>query len=148
MKVSVQFSHSVVSDSLWPHGLQQARLPCPSPTPRACSNSCPLSQWCHPPSHLLSSPSPAFSLSQAQSFPVCRVLCIRWSKYWSFSFNISPLSEYSGLISLWIDWFDLLAVQGILQSLLQHQVQRHQFFGAQPSSWSSSHIHTWPLEKP
>ena len=68
------------------------------------------------------------------------VLCIRWSKYWSFS--ISPSSEYSGLISIRIDWFDLLAIQGTLKSLLQHHSSKHQFFGAQLSLWSNSHIHT------
>ena len=66
-------------------------------------------------------------------------LRIRWPKYWSFSFSISPSNEYSELISFRSDWFDLLAVQGTLQSLLQHTVQKHQFFGAQPSLWSNSH---------
>ena len=68
----------------------------------------------------------------------------RWPKYWSFSFNISPSNEYSGLISFRIDWADLLAVQGTHKSLLQH----HQFFGAQLSLWCNSHIHTRLLEKP
>ena len=62
-------------------------------------------------------------------------------KYWSFSFSISPSNEYSGLISIRIQWFDLLAVQGTLKSLLQHAVQKHQFFSAQLSLWSNSHIH-------
>ena len=71
------------------------------------------------------------------------VLGIRWPKYWSFSFSISPSNKYSGLISFRIGWLDLLAVQGTLKSLLQyHTVQKHPFFGAQPSLWSSSHIHT------
>ena len=116
---SVQFSHSVVSDSLQPHGLQDARLPCPSPIPRVYSNSCPLMPsnhliLCHPLLLLLS------------IFPSIRVfsnesaLCIRWPKYWSFSFNISPSNEHSGLISFRMDWLNLLAVQGTLQSLLQH----------------------------
>ena len=70
------------------------------------------------------------------------VLCIRWPKYWSFSFSISPSNEYSGLTSFRIDWFDLLAVQGTLKSLLQHNGSKRQFFGAQLSLWSSSHIHT------
>ena len=72
------------------------------------------------------------------------ILHIRWSKYWSFS--ISPSNEYSGLISFRIDWFDLFAIQGTLKSLLQHHNQKHQFFGAQSSLWSNSHIHTWLLE--
>ena len=99
---SVQFSCSVVSDSLWPHRLQHARLPCPSPTPGACSNSCPSSWWCHP---TISSSAVPFS-SRLQSFPASgsfamneSVLCISWPKYWHFSFSISPSSEYSGLIS-------------------------------------------------
>ena len=116
-----QFSHSVVSNSLQPHGLLHARLPCPSPTPGACSNSCPLSRWCHP---TISSSVIPFS-SCLQSFPASgsfqmSQLCIRWPKYWSFSFSISPSNEYSGLISFRMDWFDLLAVQGTLKSLLQH----------------------------
>ena len=75
-------------------------------------------------------------------------LCIRWSKYWSFSFSISPSKEHPGLISFRMDWLDLLAVQGTLRSLSNTTVQKHQLFGAQLSSQSNSHIHTWPLEKP
>ena len=75
-------------------------------------------------------------------------LHIRWPKYWSFSFSISPSNEYSWLISFRMDWLDLLAVQGTLKRLLQTTVQKHQFFGTQLSSQSNSHIHTWPLEKP
>ena len=116
---SVQFSCSVVTYCLQPHGLHHTRLPCLSPNPRACSNSCPSSQWCHP----IISPSvisPAFNLSQHQGLFSESVLHIRWPKYWSFSFNISPSNEYSGLISFRMDWFELLAVQGTLKSLLQH----------------------------
>ena len=75
-------------------------------------------------------------------------LHIRWPKYWSFSFNISPSNEHPRLISFRMDWLDLLAVQGTLKSLLQHHSSKHQFFSAQPSSQSNSHIHTWTLEKP
>ena len=116
------FSHSVMSDSLRPHGLQHARLPCPSPTPRACSNSCPSSRWCHP--TISSSVIPFFSLPS--NFPSIRVfsndsaLHVRWPKYWSFSFSISPSNEYSGLISFRIDWLDLLSVRGTLKCLPQH----------------------------
>jgi len=118
---SVQFSHSVVSYFLKPHGLQYARLPCPSPTARTCSNASPSSWWWHPTISSSISPSPpAFNLSQHQGLFNESFLCIRWSKYWSFNFSISPSNEYSGLISLRIDWFDLLAVQGTLKSLLQH----------------------------
>ena len=76
------------------------------------------------------------------------VLHVRWPKYWSFSFSISPSNDYSGLISFRIDWLDLPAVQGTLKSLLQHQVQNHQFFGTQLSLRSNSHIHIWLQEKP
>ena len=114
---SVQFSHSVVSDSLWPHGLQHTRSPCPSP------NQTHVHQVSDAilPSHPLSSPSPStFNLSSIRVFSSESVLCIRWPNYWSFSFNISPSNEYSGLISYRMGWLDLLSVQGTLKSLLQH----------------------------
>ena len=115
-----QFSSVTQScPTLQSHGLQHTRPPCPSPTPGVYSNSCPLSQWCHP--TISSSVSPfSFSLQcfpASGSFPV---LHIRWPKYWSFSFNISPSNEYSGLISFRMDWLDLLAVQGTFKSLLQN----------------------------
>ena len=118
---SVQFSHSVTSNSLWSHGLQHARLPCPLPTPGACSNSCPSSQWCHPTisSFVIPSP-PAFNLSQHQGLFKGVSSLHQVASYWSFSFSISPSKKYSGLISFRIDWLDLLAVQGTLKSLLQH----------------------------
>ena len=111
-----------MSDSLRLHGQQHTRLPCPSPTPGDCSNSCPLSQWCHPTvsSSVIPFSSCLQSFPAAGSFPNESVLRIRWPKYWSFSFSISPSNEYSGLISFMIDWFDLLAVQRTLKSLLQH----------------------------
>ena len=109
-----------MSDSLWLHGLQHARTPCPPPTPRVYSNSCPLSRWCHP---TISSSVVPFS-SCPQSFPALvfrnESVRIRWPKYWSFSFIVSPSSEYSGLIPFRMDWLDLLGVQGTLKSLLQH----------------------------
>ena len=122
--VLVQFSHAVVSNSLWPHGLQHTRLPCPSPTPGACSNSCPSSWWYHP-----------TISSSAVPFSSCLQSCPTWGSFvmsqffasggqstgWSFSFSISPSNEYSGLISFRMDWLDLLAVQGTLKSFLQHQ---------------------------
>ena len=77
-----------------------------------------------------------------RSFPMSKFLHIRWPKYWSFSFSISPSNEYSGLISFRIDWLDVLAVQGTVKSLLQHHSSKRQFFGAQISLWSNSHIHT------
>ena len=76
------------------------------------------------------------------------VLCIRWPKYWSFSFSISPSNEYSGLISFRMDWLDLLAVQGVSRVFSNTTVQKHHFCGAQLSLQSNSHIHTWPLDKP
>ena len=113
-----------MSDSLRPHGLQRTRLPCPSPTPGACSNSCPSSRPCQP----TISPSVISFSSCLQSFPA------RWSFPMSASqqvakglelqhqsFSTSPSNEYSGLISFRMDWLDLLAVQGTLKSLLQHQ---------------------------
>ena len=125
---SVQFSCSVVSDSLRSRELQHAQPPCPSPTPGVYSDSCPLSRWCHStisPSVFLFSSCPQ-SFSASGFFPSIRVLSnesvlpIKWPKNWSFSFNISPSNEYSGLISFRMDWLDLLAVQGTLKSLLQH----------------------------
>ena len=120
---SIQFSCSVMSDSLWPHGLQHARPPCPSPSPRPYSNSCPLSLWCHPttsfsvvwPLLLQPSTSPSIRVFSNES-----ALRIRWPKNCSFSFRISPSNQRSGLISFRMDWWDLLAVQGTLKSLLQH----------------------------
>ena len=151
---SVQFSCSVVSDSLQSHGVQHARLPCPLPDPRACSNSCPSSHCCHPtipfsvlchPLLLLLSVFPSIRVFSSES-----VLLIRWPKYWSFS--ISPPNENSGLISFRTDWFDL-AVQGTLNKGLWRvfsstTVQKHQFFDTQLSLWSNCHIQTWLLEKP
>ena len=143
---TVQFSCSVLSNSLQAYRLHHASPPCPSPIPRVYSNSCPLSQWCYPTIFcpLLLPPSifPSNRLLSNES-----LLCIRWPKYWNFSFSISPSNEYSWLISFRMDWLDLLAVQGTLKSLLQHHSSKHQFFRAQLSLWSSFHIHTWLLEK-
>ena len=95
MLSSVQFSRSVVSDFLWPHGLQHIRLPCPSPSPKAYSNWCPLSQWCHQPSHPWSSPSPpAFNLFQHQGLFQWVSSSDQVAKYWSFSFSINLSNEY------------------------------------------------------
>ena len=117
---SVQFGHSTVSNSLWRYGLQHTRLPCPSPTLRACSNLCPLNPWCHPtilcPLLLLPSVFPSIRVFSNEL-----VLRIRWPKYWNFSFSISPSNEYSGLISFRMDCLDPLEVQGTLKRLLQHK---------------------------
>ena len=144
---SVQFSPSVVSDSLRPCGLQHTRLPCPSPTPEAYSNSCPLSRWCHPTisSSVILSPSPpALNLSQHQGL-------FQWV---SSSHQVAKVLEFQlqHQSFQWIfrtdffeDWLvDLLAVQGTLKSLLQH----HSSKASVLSLWSNSHIHTWLLEKP
>ena len=127
---SVQFSCSVVPDSLWAHGLQHARPPCPSPTPRVYANLCSLSWWCHP---TLSSSVIPFS-SCLQSFPASgsfqksQFFASGGQMYWSFSFSISPTNEYSRLISFRMDCLDLLAVQGTLKSLLQHQSSKASIF--------------------
>ena len=115
-----------MSNFLWPHELQHTRLSCPSLSPRVCSSSCSLHQWCCPSlmdiSHLilwyplLLLPSIFLSI---RDFYSESSVCIRWPKYWSFSFIISPSREHSGLISLKIDWFDLFADQGTLRSLHQ-----------------------------
>ena len=119
---SVQHSHSVMSNSLWTHGLEHTRLPCPSPTPGEYSKSCPLSRWCHPTHPILCRPLllPHSIFPSIRVFSNESVLHIRWPKYWSFSFSIIPFNEYSGLISFRMDFLDLLAVHGTLKSLLQH----------------------------
>ena len=129
-KQSVQFSCSVVSDSLRPNELQHTRPPCPSPTPRVYPNSCPLSWWCHPAisSSVVPFSSCPQSFSGSESFSDESVLCIRRPKCWSFSFNISPSNEHPGLISFRMDWLDLLAVQGTLKSLLQHHSSKASIF--------------------
>ena len=133
---SVQFSCSDVSDPLRHRGLQQARPPYPSPTPRVYSNSHPLSRWCHP---AISSSVVPFS-SRLQSFPASG--SFQMSQFFTsggqsigvFSFNISHSNEYSGLISFRMDWLDLLAVQGILLRFFSNTtVQKHQFFSTQLS---------------
>ena len=142
--------------------LQHTTLPCPSQLPGVCSNSCSLSWWCHPtiaPSvipftHVLSLSRHQGLLQWVGSSPMSWVfsnelaLHTRGPKYWSFSFSISSYNEYSGLVSFRTDWFDLLAVQETLRVFSSTTVRKHQFFHAQPSLWSISHIHTWLLEKP
>ena len=114
-----------MSDSLWPHKSQHARPPCLLPTPGVHPNSCPSSWWCHP--AISSSVVPFTSCPQSfpasESFPMNR-LYMKWLKYWSFSFSISPSKVDPGLISFRMDWLDLLAVQGTLKSLLQHHTSK------------------------
>ena len=141
---SVQFSHSVMSDSLRPRGLQHTRLPCLSPTPRACSNSCPLTQGCHPNISISVIPfSFCFQSSPASgSFPMTRLFasggqCIGAS----VSTSVLPMNIQ--------DWFPLgltgllpLQSKGLSRVFSNTRVQKHQFFSAQLSLWSNSHIHT------
>ena len=119
ISVSVQFSRSVVSNSLRPHELQHARPPRPSPTPRVHSDSHPVMPSSHlilcRPLLLLAPIPPSIRVFSNES-----TLRMRWPKYWSFSFSIIPSKEHPGLISFIMDWVDLLAVQGTLKSLLQH----------------------------
>jgi len=136
----VQFSGSVVSNSLWPHGLQHTRPPCQSPTPGVYSNSRPLSWWCLP---TISSSVIPFS-SHLQSFPASvfsneSVLPIRWPKDWSFQPQHQSFQWIFRMISFRLDWLDLLAVQGTLKSLFQHHsskasiLQHSAFFTVQLS---------------
>ena len=142
---SVQFSRSVVSDSLRPHESQHARPPCPSPTPGVHSRLMSI-ESVMPASHLILC-SPLLLLPPIP--PSIRVfsnestLHMRWPKYWSFSFSfITPSKEHPGLISFRMDWLDLLAVQGLSRVFSNTTVQKHQFFGAQLSSQSNCHIRT------
>ena len=135
-------------DSLQLHGLQHARLPCPSLSPWVGLNSCPLSRWCY----LTISSFCRPLLLMPSVFPSIRVfsnesaLHIRWPKYWRFIFSISPSNEYSKLISLRIDWFTSLLSKGPWRVFSSTTVWKHQFFSAQPSLWSNFQIHTWLLE--
>ena len=126
------------------HGLQHAMLLCPSLSPGVCLNSHPLNQWCY---LTISSSAALFSFC-LQSFQTSEsALHIRWARYWSFGFSISPSNEYSGLISLyhWLVWSPCSPRDS---QEYNTTVQRHQFFGAQLTLWSNSQIHTWLLEKP
>ena len=132
-----------MSNSLQPHGLQHARLSCPSPTPGSCSNSCPLMVM--PSNHLilchllllLPSILPSITIFSNES-----ALHITWPKCWGCSFSISPSNEYSELISFRIDLFDLLAVQETLNNLLQHHSSKASVLWHSLSLWSNPHIHT------
>ena len=119
---SVQFSRSVVYDSLRPHESQYTRPPCPSPAPRVHPNSRPSSRWCHPAisSSVVPFSSCPQSLPASESFPMSQLFAWGGQSTGGFSFSISPSNEHPGLISFRMDWLDLLAVQGTLKSLLQH----------------------------
>ena len=147
---SVQLSHSVVFYSLQPHGLQHTRPPCPSPNPRVYSNSCPLSRWCHP---TISSSAVPFS-SRLQSFPASG--SFQMSQFFTSGGQRIGTSASASVLPMNIqDWFPLgwtgwISLQTLRDSWVfsNTTVQKHQFFGAQLSSQSNSHIHTWLLEKP
>ena len=148
--ISVQFSHSVMSDSLWPHESQHARPPCPSPTPGVHSDSRPLKRWCHP---AISSSVVPFS-SCPQSLPASESFLMSQLFAWGgqstevsalASFLPKDTKDWSPLE--WTGWISLQS-KGLSRVFSNITAQKHQFFGAQLSSQSNSHIHTWPLEKP
>ena len=147
---SVQFSHSVVSNSLRPHVSQHARLPCPSPTPGVYSNSCPSSQWCQPAisSSVIPFSSCPQSLPAPGSFPMSQLFA--WggqSIGVSALASVLPMNTQDWSPSGWTGWISLQS-KGHSRVFSNNTVQKHQFFDAQLSSQSYSHIHTWPLEKP
>ena len=145
---SVQFSHSVMSDSMTPRTAAWQGFPVHHQLPELAQTHVHQVNDAIQPSHPVSPPSPpAFNISQHQVFSCELVLCIRWLKYWSFSFSISLSNEYSGLISLWTGWISLQS-KGLSRVFSNTTVQKHKLFGAQLSLYSNSHIHTWPLEKP
>ena len=149
-KGTVQFRYSVMSNSLWSHRIQHSRLPCPSPTLGACSNSCPSSQWCQP---TISSSVVPFS-SCLQSFPASGSFPVS-QDFTSGGQSIRASASASVLPMNIQDWFPLgwtglisLQSKEIVRVFSRTTVQKHQFFSAQLSLWSNSHIHTWLLEKP
>ena len=147
---SVQFSHSVMSDSLRPHESQHASPPCPSPTPGIHSDSCPSSQWCHPaiPSSVVPFSSCSQSLPASKSFPMSQLFT--WggqSTGVSALASFLPKKSQGWSPSEWAGWISLQS-KGLSRVFSNTTVQKHQFFGAQPSSQSNSNTHTWPQEKP
>ena len=143
------FSHSVMSNSLWPHGLQHTRLPCPSPSSIVCSNSCPLRQWCYPTISCSVSPfSYLQSFPASGSFPMsCLFASGGQSIGDSASASVLPMN-IQGRFPLGLTGLISLQSKGHSRVFSNTTVQKHQFFGTQPSLWSNSHIHTWLLEKP
>ena len=147
---SVQFSYSVMSDSLQPHESQHARPPCLSPTPGVNPNPCPLSQWCHPAmsSSVVPFSSRPESLPALGSFPMSQLFA--WcgqSIGVSASASVLPMSTQDWSPLGWTGWISLQSKR-LSRVFSNTIVQKHRFFGAQLSSQSNSHIHTWPLEKP
>ena len=147
---SVQFSCSVMSDSLWPQESQHASPPCPSPTPGVHSNSCPSSQWCHPAisSFVVRFSSCPQSLPASESFPMSQLFA--WggqSIGISASASFLPKNTQGWSPSECTGWISLQS-KGLSRFFSNTTVQKHQFFSNQLSSQSNSHIHTWPQEKP
>ena len=145
-----QFSRSVVYNSLWPHESEHARPPCPSPTPGVHSDSCPSSPWCHLAisSSVVPFSSCPQSLPASESFPMSQLFT--WggqSTGVSASASFLPKKSQGWSPSEWTGWISLQS-KGLSRVFSNTTVQKHQFFGAQLSSQSNSHIHTWPLEKP
>ena len=144
------FSHLVVSDSLRTHGLQHARLPFPSPSPRACSDPCPLSQWCHPTisSSVFPFSSCLQSFPESGSFPMSLFLASGGQSIGaSASASVLPM-DIQGWFPLGLTSLISLQSKGLSRVFSNTSIQKHQFFSAHLSLWSSSHIHTWLLEKP
>ena len=146
---SAQFSRSVVSDSLWPHESQHTRPLCPSPTPRVYPNPCPSSQWCHP-----AFSSSVVPFSCPQSFPALGSFLMSQLFAWggqsigvSASASVLPMNTQDWSPLGWTGWISLQS-KGLSRVFFNTTVQKHHFFGAQLSSPSNSHIHTWLLEKP
>ena len=147
---AVQFSRSVVLDSLRPHGLQHIRPTCPSPSPGVYPNSCPSSQWCHP--TVSSSVVPFFSRFQSfpasGSFPISQFFASGGQSIGvSASASVLPMNIQDWFPLGWTGWISLQS-KGLSRVFSNTTVQKHQFFSAQLSSQSNSHIHTWLLEKP
>ena len=146
---SVQFSCSVMSDSLQPHELQHTRPACPSPTPRVYSNSCPSSGWCHPAiSSVIPFSSCPQSLPAPGSFPMSQLFT--WSDQSigvSASTSVLPMNTEDWSLLGWTGWISLQS-KGLSKVFSNTTVQKHQFFSIQLSSQTNCHIHTWPLEKP
>ena len=143
---NVQFSRSVMSDSLWPHELQHARPSYSSPTPGVHSNSCPSSRWCHPTisSSVVPFSSCPQSLPASESFPMSQLFA--WGGQ-SIGVSVLPKNTQDWSPLEWTGWISLQS-KGLSRVFSSTTVQKHQFFGAQLSSQSNFHIHTWPLEKP
>ena len=147
---SVQFSHSVVSDSLQPQESEHGRPPCPSPTPGVYSNPCPSSRWCHLTisSSVVPFSSCPQSLPASGSFQMSQLLASGGkSTGVSASASVLPMNTQDGSPLGWTGWISLQP-KGLSRVFSNTTVQKHQFFSAQLSSQSNSHIHTWPLEKP